>query len=105
MIGIIGLLTAVIFVSVMQARASARDKVRAADIEQIDASIQIYSVANNEYPDSLEDLVTAGVFSTLPTDPINEDEYVYSYSNETSCYTLNYKKELGEQTVETGNCD
>lgn len=104
-IAIIGLLMSVAIVTISDARKKARDNVRATDNEQIKAAVQSYGVANGSYPDSLDDLVDIGVFTSVPTDPINEGDLVYSYQNNTSCYDLTYQKELPDETVEVGNCD
>lgn len=48
-IAIIGLLSAVVVVSVNQARMNARDKARLADLEQIKAALHIYAVSKGSY--------------------------------------------------------
>ena len=90
---IIAILTSVVLVSVMQARLSAREKVRISDIEQIAAALEVWGSTHGRYPSSadgscayttsfgpggcLQVLVTAGIFSTLPTDPSSGRMYYY----------------------------
>jgi prepilin-type N-terminal cleavage/methylation domain-containing protein len=104
-IAIIGILSLVAFASFDEARKSSRDTARAADMEQISAAVSIYAATYGEYPDPLSELVTAGLFTTLPEDPLNEDEYVYQYDNNGSCYSLSANKERGEEDIEVGNCE
>lgn len=92
-IAIIAILTSIVLVSVMQARLSAREKVRISDIEQIAAGIEVWGSTHGRYPSSadgscayttsfgpggcLQVLVTAGIFTTLPTDPSGTRTYYY----------------------------
>jgi prepilin-type N-terminal cleavage/methylation domain-containing protein len=104
-IAIIGVLSLVAFASFDEARKSSRDTARSADIEQISAAISVYAATYGEYPDPLDDLVTAGLFLTIPVDPLNEDEYVYGYANNGDCFTLTANKERGDEDIEAGNCE
>jgi len=103
-VAVIGLLSLVVFASFEDSRKKARDTARIADLEQIKAAVQVYGVTYKEYPDSLDDLVTAGLFSSVPEDPINEDEYVYTYDNNESCFSLTGKSERNESDIVAGNC-
>jgi prepilin-type N-terminal cleavage/methylation domain-containing protein len=49
-IAIIGLLSMVVFASVSQVRANARDKERLANLKQMQAAIEIYGNVNGRYP-------------------------------------------------------
>ena len=103
-VAVIGLLSVVVFASFEDSRKKARDTARIADLEQIKAALQVYGATYKEYPDSLDDLATAGLFTTIPEDPINEDEYVYSYENNDSCFVLTGKSERSEEAIDAGNC-
>ncbi len=96
-IAIIGLLATLSVVALSNSRARARDSRRVSDIKQIHTALELYFNSNNEYPNSLEDLETAGLMSPVPTAPtpsdgscsgenntysytkINENDYVLSY--------------------------
>lgn len=103
-VAIIGILSLVAFASFDEARKKARDTERHSELEQIGAAVLVYGTANGEYPDSLSDLETANLFTTVPEDPINEGEYVYSYDNNTTCYELTGKSESTEEVIDVGNC-
>lgn len=92
-IAIIAILATIVLVSMAQARLSAREKVRISDIEQIAAGLEIWAAVNKRYPSSadgscthltsfgpggcLQVLVTSGIFTTLPTDPLSDRTYYY----------------------------
>lgn len=92
-IAIISILAAIVLASMAQARMSAREKVRIADIEQIAAGLEIWAAVNKRYPSSadgscshltsfgpggcLQVLVTSGIFNTLPNDPTTGRTYYY----------------------------
>lgn len=103
-VAVIGLLSLVVFASFEDSRKKARDTARIADLEQLKAAVQVYGVTYKEYPDSLDDLVTAGLFSSVPEDPINADEYIYSFNNSGNCFTLTGKSERTEEAINAGNC-
>ncbi len=103
-VAVIGLLSLVVFASFEDSRQKARDTARIADLEQIKAALQVYGATYKEYPDLLDDLVTAGLFTTIPTDPINEDVYVYTYTNNDSCFDLTGMSERSEEAIDAGNC-
>lgn len=91
-IAIIGMLSMVVMVAMNQARANARDKSRISDLEQAKAALHIYAVTNgsyevegagyngqgwfayqdgSSYPKSIaEELVTAGILTTVLHDPL-----------------------------------
>ena len=103
-VAIIGLLSLVVFASFDESRKKARDTDRIAKLEQIRAALQVYGATYKEYPDSLDDLVTAGLFTAVPEDPINEGEFVYTYTNNDNCYELAGKSERTEEEIDAGNC-
>lgn len=54
-VAIIAILATMVIVSVMGARAKARDAVRMADIDQVAKSLQIYNVDRGSYPNPVSD--------------------------------------------------
>jgi len=96
-IAIISILSMVIFASFEESRKKARDTARSADIQQLAAALKIYGATYGKYPSEadgnctgsdsfgaggcLQVLVTSGLYNALPTDPVNEDDSVYQYSN------------------------
>ncbi len=95
-IAIIGLLAAIIAVSVNSARKKARDAQRVSDMKQIQTALELYYDDNEEYPEenssngswehSYEDggdfidfLKDQGYMPTVPVDPINSGGQYYSY--------------------------
>jgi prepilin-type N-terminal cleavage/methylation domain-containing protein len=103
-IAIIGLLSTIVMVSLNSARAKARDARRKESLEQLRLALEMYYDINNSYPiaasfpsDSsscssisehwntvLQPLITAGLISTLATDPLNikisSEQYCYYYT-------------------------
>lgn len=49
-IGIIGILTAIISVNFNEAREVSRDKVRQSDLQQLQLAVELYKAQNGEYP-------------------------------------------------------
>ncbi|MFZ2038372.1 MAG: prepilin-type N-terminal cleavage/methylation domain-containing protein [Minisyncoccia bacterium] len=81
-VGIIGIITGVVFMSLDTARSQSRDKKRIGDVKSIQLALEIYYLKNKSYPDTLAVLST-GSDKQLPsvlTDP-NGGSYNYvSYS-------------------------
>lgn len=131
-ISIIGLLATIVLVSLNQSRVRARDARRAADINQLATAIEAFHIENGFYPSESDcgasaaplqtgqcasscdcwdpsvpnkiakELVDAGLFSALPTDPINDpsgpgpgvwDRTVYFY--EPGCENAQGKQNFG----------
>lgn len=80
-IAVIGLLSMVVFASFDDSRKKARDTARHADIQQIGAALQAYGVTYGSYPPNLDALVSVGLLLSVPTDPVNTGENVYTYEN------------------------
>jgi len=109
-IAIIGLLSSVVLASLNTARAKARDAKRLADLKQLQTAIEIYKLNNGVYlgnnhsssrPQSeapncytnpegqngqlfqvaLAPLVTSGLISQLPQEPLSNRCYIYSNVN------------------------
>ncbi len=103
-IAIMGILAMIVFASFEDSRKKARDTKRMSDIQEIAASVAIYGASQGQYPSSLNDLVTAGLFREVPTDPTSTGVYVYNYENEGNCFRLTGTREMTEETISAGNC-
>jgi type II secretion system protein G len=91
-IAIIGMLAAVILVSLSSVRPKARDARRRADVKQIVNALHIYEAEHGVFPgnpsqwyssntnDFLTELINEGIVARKPTDPINDNRYFYSYT-------------------------
>jgi prepilin-type N-terminal cleavage/methylation domain-containing protein len=69
-IAIIGILSAVVLVSLNSARAKSRDARRLADVRQMMTALELYFNDNNAYPTTAQTLsvvVTAGYIGQIPT--------------------------------------
>ena len=80
-IAIIGLLAAIISVSLGSARAKGRDAKRASDIRSIQLALEEYYNDNSSYPASLSSIAPVYIAS-VPKDPKdNTSSYLYSAYN------------------------
>ena len=71
-IAILGILAAVLFVSLSGApKQKANDSRRATDAGQLQLAVEMYYNDNNAYPSSFSDLVTAGLIASVPKDPMD----------------------------------
>lgn len=114
-IAIISILATIVFASLQQARKKARDADRTSDISQLEAALHAYAIAKGSYPSAsdgpcnhdtsfnsngcLQVLVTAGLFTSLPTDPDTTKKYYYDNwcrDNNTSIPTQYRLWALGE---------
>ncbi len=93
-IGIMALLSSIIYTSFDGAKAKGRDQQRVADISTIQLALEIYFNKNRQYPDSLNKLEDDGTFS-IPNPPNNRDGYGYYY--------FPIKKDLGNTTLNESN--
>lgn len=66
---IIGILSAVIIVSLTVSRAKSRDNQRIVHIQELQKALELYFSDNNSYPTSLDALVP-NYISSLPQDPL-----------------------------------
>ncbi len=89
---IIGILALLIIPNITSAPKKARDTKRKTDITTVRKGLEEYFVNNNVYPAALTDLQagSAPIIKTVPTDPKNTAEYVYTYTpaNTNSTFTL-----------------
>lgn len=93
-IGIMALLSAIIYTSFDGAKAKGRDQQRVADISTIQLALEIYFNKNRQYPDNLSELEEDGTFS-IPNPPNNREGYGYYY--------FPIKKDLGNTTLNESN--
>jgi len=89
-IAIIGILAGIIIPNLAIARQSARDAKRISDIKNIQLSLALYYNDNLHYPcnltatDSINACApnfTPGYMTTVPTDPVSNNNYPYSSYN------------------------
>jgi prepilin-type N-terminal cleavage/methylation domain-containing protein len=76
-VGIMSVLSAIIYASFDGAKAKSRDQQRMADISSIQLALEIYFNKNKQYPESLTDLQD-GTF-TIPTPPRSSENYIDNY--------------------------
>ncbi len=69
---IIGILSAMVIVSLASAKAKARDGKRVSDLAQIQGALEQYFDHNNAYPTTLNSINNSGTvyISTMPTAPV-----------------------------------
>jgi len=90
-IGIMGVLTAIIYSSFDASKVQSRDQKRVSDISAIQIALEQYFQKNGIYPETLNGLVSAKFMSSIPTDPITSLDYSGNYfpltkkENSTNC--------------------
>lgn len=100
-IAIIGLLTAMVVISISHVKSKARDSQRVSDIRSIATALSLYHNDENAYPifdgditgtDALSSaLKSARTISSVPFDPLNINDYRYYYQSvDGSDYYLEY---------------
>lgn len=97
-IAIIGILAAVVLVSLNSARSKARDSRRVADLRQVALALENYYDDNQAYP-SVTSSLSPTYMSTVPTDPRTGAVYPF---NSASCSPANQRYVLGA-TLENAN--
>ena len=87
-IAIIGILAAVVLVSLSTARAKSRDARRIADARQMQTAMELYFNDNQAYPTALSHLTTATnpYMQTVPKDP--STGVAYAYTGGGTAYTV-----------------
>lgn len=96
-IAIIGILSAVVLVSVGESHKKGRDGRRVSDLNQIRLALSLYYDANNKYPSTAvevdastiaSDLTGGNYISSMPSDPVTGNTYGYSCSSVvgSNCY-------------------
>jgi len=114
-IAIIGILAAIVLVSLNSARSKARDTRRAADLAQIQLALEMYADSNNSaYPIGDADCTTATplvglaplYMPNVPVDPSNSNGQIYRYCTPTGLgtrYILGVRFENNNQSGPLGN--
>jgi prepilin-type N-terminal cleavage/methylation domain-containing protein len=106
-IAIIGILATIAVVALQQARQSARDSKRIADVKQIQTALELYYNNNFYYPDGISNQISDGTtvyMEIVPTAPTPADgdcdtssnQYTYIVGEDNATYTLSFC--LGSQT-------
>jgi len=87
-IAIIGILSSVVLASLNSARVKGRDARRVSDVKQLQLALELYYDNNQSYPvgsgaasTTLAALVSANFISSIPQDPTNAGNYVYTYAS------------------------
>lgn len=75
---IIAILAVAMSVAFLRTSQSARDTTRKADVRNIATKCEEYFKDHGSYPTALNDLVTGGYISSLPTDPKTKADYTYT---------------------------
>lgn len=99
-ISIIGLLASVVLVGLGGFRSRGRDTRRITDLTSLQNGLEVYYARNNNYPDSLSQLisVTYGI-TKLPKDPGNNSDYYYGYNSDRQRYVVAAKLEADSGDV------
>lgn len=89
-VGIIAVLGAVILPNINSARLKSRDSKRVSDVKQIQLALELYFNINRSYPNSSQVfpadlsqsvLVTSGLISSIPKDPLTGGYFYVALSN------------------------
>ena len=92
-IAIIGVLAAVVLVSLNSARSKSRDARRLADVRQLMTALELYYNDNSGYPTSLGALTAGNYIGTIPAPLAGAAPCggtVYTYAATTTAYTINF---------------
>jgi len=98
-VAIIGILSSIVLSSLSDARASARDAKRLADIKTIQNALEVYYLDNGNYPitgwrtshlENSWDLLEAELNTTLPEDPLNNSTSSSGSAAASGAYAYGY---------------
>ena len=100
-IAIIAVLSAMIFVSIKEAKIKSRDAQRIANMREINNALNLYENANSQYPIYTGNITGSDPMSIAlkntksmlitPTDPLNSAPYIYTYSSsDGTTFTLGF---------------
>lgn len=112
-IAIIGILASVVLASLNSARVKARDTKRVTDLRTIQLALEVYYDANNEYPDTIGELVGSSGGQSLPSepkDPQSVQSYRYAYKGSAGAATAyhlgaNIEQAVGATTLDDADTD
>ena len=112
-ITVIGLLSAMVLVGLSGVRAQGRDTRRVADLRNLQNGLEIYFNKNSQYPASANscqstwNTLQTALGTQLPKDPLNRDQYCYSYakSSDGLHYTLRARLEDGGNSALANDLD
>jgi prepilin-type N-terminal cleavage/methylation domain-containing protein len=87
---VLGLLTAVVFGSILTSRQKARDARRIADMKEIELGLALYFDVNKVYPVAVSTLAEQSqrFLPSIPTDPQTGLDYEYLTSNANTRYCI-----------------
>lgn len=91
-IGIIGLLAAVVLASLSEARAQARDNTRISELNKVSLDLALYRESEGVYPVGLGDLIPTFIVN-IPTDPQTASPYTYARLGGGTGYVLSAQLE------------
>jgi general secretion pathway protein G len=83
-ISIIGILLTILYANFSQAKMQSRDKVRKAELKEIQLAVELYKAQNSTYPAALSAL-TPDFIQEVPTDPSGGS---YTYNSDGSSYKV-----------------
>ena len=114
-IAIIGMLSSIIFVSLMESKMRSRDAKRITDVSSLDKALNLYQASWQKYPLQATEIPLTGLdavslelktnnsISTIPLDPLNgQGNYKYYYQSDGKTFTLRFCQ---EKTVIQGLTD
>jgi type II secretion system protein G len=107
-IAIIGILSSVVLASLNSARVKARDARRVADLKQIQVALELYNDAKTKYPTDVyaaTNSISPTYISKVPTDPLTNSQYKYSYTPITGNPTGYHLGAQMEQTLDATSLD
>jgi len=113
-IAIIGILSSVVLASLNSARVKGRDARRISDVKQLQLALELYYDTNQSYPQgsgaastTLTVLVSNNFISSIPADPTNAGNYIYSYASanldNTACNTAPCPSYIVKAVIEGTN--
>ncbi len=89
-IGIMGVLSAIVYSSFNSARAQSRDQRKVSDMSGIQLALETYFNQNHQYPVSLDDLVPKYIPS-IPIPPMGDKYNYFPMSNSGSVPCISYQ--------------
>lgn len=98
-IGIISILTTVVFASISQSKAKTRDALRTEDLKTIQQAVESFIVENGRIPTNLSEVKSFFPVNTI--DPLTSTRrvYAYAYNPTTKTYCLGTRLEIPKSSV------